>query len=212
MSARFKATEKDERLFECGEAEIISRPALKFGVRHLGELGGGRSRRRQGLLPVLRQHSEMRMRRTRQIAIGVVWAAAFFTAVPAALAQDPSLDAAKAVLASIHRIDAGGYWARGKEEGFFRIVVIATGVEHVVHRLYLQWLTVDPDSQEYRVVRTTSVKEINEGHSSVLEVKPDFADMGRLKVAITAKPRGGGPLKQFDLTAQADGTYSLRAR
>jgi hypothetical protein len=125
---------------------------------------------------------------------------------PTAIAQDPSLGAARAVPASIHTVDAGGYWARGKEEAFFRIVVIAAGVEHVVHRLYLQWLTVDSDSQEYRVVRTTPVKEINEGHcSSVLEVKPDFANVGQLKVAIAAKPRGRSPERRFVLTAQADG-------
>jgi hypothetical protein len=150
------------------------------------------------------------MRTSRQMIISLALATALTVASAEAGAQDALLGDSKALPASIHKVEAGGYWSRGKEEGFFRVVVVAGGVEHVVHRLYLQWLAVDPDSQKYRVVRTIPVREINKGHGSVLEVKSTFADLGRLKVAITARRRGGGPAKRFVLTAQADGTYSLR--
>ena len=159
----------------------------------------------------LEHYVETRMRRVRHTVICLALAIGFFAAAAPAHAQDTLLGAAKRVPGRIHKVDAGGYWARDKQEGFFRVVVVAAGVEHVVHRIYLQWLTIDPDSQDYRLVGTTPVKELNEGHGSVLDVKTEYPDLGRLRVTINASPRGGGPVKRFVLTAKGDGTYTLRS-
>jgi hypothetical protein len=61
------------------------------------------------------------------------------------------------------------------------------------------------------LVGTTPVKELNEGHGSVLDVKTEYPDLGRLRVTINASPRGGAPVKRFVLTAKGDGTYTLRS-
>ena len=163
------------------------------------------------MFPPLEHYVETRMRKVHQTVICLALAIGFFAAAAPAHAQDTLLGAAKRVPGRIHKVDAGGYWARDKQEGFFRVVVVAAGVEHVVHRIYLQWLTIDPDSQDYRLVGTTPVKELNEGHGSVLDVKTEYPDLGRLRVTINASPRGGGPVKRFVLTAKGDGTYTLRS-
>lgn len=151
------------------------------------------------------------MRGVRQTAICLAVAIGFIATTVPTHAQDTLLGDAERVPGRIHKVEAGGYWTRDKQEGFFRVVVVAAGVEHVVHRLYLQWLTIDPDSQDYRLVRTTPVKELNEGHGSVLEVKTEFPDLGRLKVTINATPRGGGSVKRFVVAAAGDGAYTLRS-
>lgn len=152
------------------------------------------------------------MYETRQIVGGLALMLGLAANAASAQSKDLMLEEAKAVSASVQKVEAGGYWSRGEEEGFFRIVVIAGGVEHVAHRLYLQWLTIDPDTQDHRVVGTTPVKEINEGHGAILEVTPDFDTMGELELAIKASP-GRGPEKRFVLTAQATvGVYSLRTQ
>jgi hypothetical protein len=163
------------------------------------------------MFPPLGHYVETRMSRFHQTVICLALAIGFFAAAAPAHAQDTLLGDAKRVPGRIHKVDAGGYWARDKQEGFFRVVVVAAGVEHVVHRIYLQWLTIDPDSQDYRLVGTTPVKELNEGHGSVLDVKTEYPDLGRLRVTINASPRGGGPVKRFVLTAKGDGTYTLRS-
>jgi len=164
------------------------------------------------ILLLLEHYVETRMRGVRQTVICLAVAIGFIAAAVPTHAQDMLLGDAERVPGRIHKVEAGGYWARDKKEGFFRVVVVSAGVEHVVRRLYIQWLTIDPDSQDYRLVGTTPVKELNEGHGSVLELKTEFPDLGRLKVTINASPRGGGPMKRFILTATGDGTYTLRSQ
>ena len=80
------------------------------------------------------------------------------SALPTA-AQNESFEAAEGVSVSINSVMSGGLWTRGKDEGFFRTVITADGVEHVVNRLYIQWLKINTDNQTYELVRTVNVKE-----------------------------------------------------
>jgi len=51
-----------------------------------------------------------------------------------------------------------------------RVVVVAGGVEHVGHRLFLQWLRSDAKTQSYELVRTVNVTELNLAQGYLLEV------------------------------------------
>jgi len=126
-------------------------------------------------------------------------------------AQNESFDAAEKVPANVHSAMSGGLWTVGKKEGFFRAVVIAGGVEHVSHRLYIQWLRTDAKTQGYELVRTVNVKELNLGHGFVLEVKTSFGDINSFKIDITANSRGG-KAKRFAITAKGDGKYAIQSR
>lgn len=125
-------------------------------------------------------------------------------------AQDALFADAKTTPASIHKVAAGGHWMKGTDEGFFRVVVAAGGVEHVVHRLYIQWIRLDPDTQDYQLARTVSVKELNEGHGSLLDVETEFPDLDRLKITVKASPRGGGPARRSIITVKGVGAYAFR--
>lgn len=130
---------------------------------------------------------------------------------PPSNAQNESFDAAEQVPASVHSAMSGGFWTRGKEEGFFRVVVIAGGVEHVAHRLYIQWLRTNTKKQSYELVRTVNVKELNLGHGFVLDVKTSFGDINAFRIDVTANSRGG-KVKHFAITAKGDGKYEIQSR
>lgn len=130
---------------------------------------------------------------------------------PPSNAQNESFDAAEQVHVSIHHVAAGGFWTLGKDEGFFRAIVVAGGVEHVSHRLYLQWLRIDAKTQSYELVRTVNVKELNLGQGFVLEVKTTFGDINSFKIDVTANSRGG-KAQHFAITAKVDGKYVIQSR
>ncbi len=126
-------------------------------------------------------------------------------------AQNEIFEIAERVPAGIHSVMSGGYWTLGKDEGFFRVVVVAGGVEHVSHRLYIQWIRVNLKTQGYELIRTVNVKELNVGHGFVLEVKTSFGDINSFKIDITANGRGGNA-QRFAITVKGDGKYAIRSR
>jgi len=126
-----------------------------------------------------------------------------------ACAQDEAFDAARQVPASVHTAISGGFWTVGEDEGFFRVVVIASGVEHVAHRLYIQWLRSNADTQDYELLRTVDVKELNLGPGHVLSVRTAFGDVNAFEIKIAAVSRGG-ETKHFAITAKGDGTYLIQ--
>lgn len=132
------------------------------------------------------------------------------SALPSA-AQNESFEDTERVPASIHHVASGGYWAVGGEEGYFRAVVVAGGIEHVVHRLYIQWLRNDMKTQGYKLIRTVNVKELNMGHGYILKVKTAFGNENAFKIDISAHSRGG-QAKRFAITAKGDGRYVIRSR
>ncbi|MEK6222788.1 MAG: hypothetical protein N2D54_11135 [Chloroflexota bacterium] len=143
------------------------------------------------------------------IAVFVALIALTFSAV-AGFAQNSNFEAAHSVLPNIHTVQTGGYWAVGEDEGFFRVVSAAGGVEHVSHRLYLQWLKNNATTQSYELVRTVYVKELNSDHGQVLEVKTSFGDENAFEINVTANSRGGGE-KRFMITARGNGEYAIRS-
>ena len=132
----------------------------------------------------------------------------FIGTVPAN-AQNQAFEAAEKVPASVHSTISGGYWSRGKDEGFFRTIVVAGGVEHVTHRLYIQWLRADAKTQRYELIRTVNVKELNLERGYFFDVKTSFGDINSFRVDVTAKTRGG-KTKRFAITATGNGEYSIR--
>ena len=100
---------------------------------------------------------------------------------------------------------------RGKDEGFFRVIVVAGGVEHVTNRLYIQWLRVNYETQGYDLIRTVNVKQFNVGYGVVLEVKTSFGKINSFKIDVTEKSRGG-KAKRFAITVKGDGKYAIRSR
>lgn len=133
-----------------------------------------------------------------------------FSAV-AGFAQNSNFEAAHSVPPNIHTVQTGGYWAVGEDEGFFRVVITAGGVEHVSHRLYIQWLRNNATIQSYELVRTVNVTELNLGQGYLLEVKTSFGDFNSFNIDIVANSLRV-KTKKFSITAKGDGKYVIRSR
>lgn len=146
----------------------------------------------------------------RFIAVVVFGLAIWTLPAPQVLAEDISLADAESLPPSIHQVAAGGYWSRDKKEGFFRAIVTAGGTEHVSHRLYLQWLEIDPDTQSYNVASTRGVKEINDGHGSLLDVKAEFPDLEFMKLSVDARSDRPPQESRFTITVKGDETYVVK--
>ena len=138
----------------------------------------------------------------------VVTAGLCFSITPS-IAQDHFITDAVNIPASVNNVDAGGYWSDGGSEGFFRTIVLAGGVEQVGHRLYVQWIAVSSETQDYRLIRTVNVKEFNEGHGVILQLVTDFATLDQLTASIEATSVRGGEVRRYVLTATKDGVYRL---
>jgi hypothetical protein len=92
-------------------------------------------------------------------ALGVLGAAlALGAAAPARAQELPALDPA------ITHVVTGGAWEAAGREGSLRLVVVTHGSDHLISRLYVQWLEVVPDSATPRVVRTERVTAIPDGY------------------------------------------------
>ena len=64
---------------------------------------------------------------------------------------------------AITDVVTGGNWSAGDREGSFRLVVVTHGYEHLISRLYVQWLEAVPDSGETRLLSTALVDAIPDG-------------------------------------------------
>ena len=152
------------------------------------------------------------MRNARQIVAGFV--AILFLGLSLttpSYAQNEAFEAAGQVPANIYSVISGGFWTAGKDEGFFRVVVVAGGVEHVSHRLYIQWLRSDAKTQSYELIRTVNVTELNLGQGYLLDVKTSFGDFNSFKIDVTARSQRV-KAKKFAITAKGDGKYVIRPR
>ncbi len=125
------------------------------------------------------------------------------------ISQDSYMETAAEVPAGVHHVSSGGYWSDKDVEGFYRVMVIARGVEHVSHRLFVQWLRSDASTQAYTVVRTVDVKELDLGQGYVFGVTTAFGDLNAFKIAVTAR-RPNAKEKSFMITAKDVGQYDIR--
>jgi hypothetical protein len=129
-------------------------------------------------------------------------------ALPAHADDSPEADA-KATPTGIHQVWSGGFWTDGKVDGHYRIVVVAGGFEHVSHRLFIQWIAIDPDEHDLKLIRTVSVGEVNDLSGVITDLKPQFRPNTPLKFTVTLEGRDGKKLRRT-VTATANGKYTIR--
>ncbi len=127
---------------------------------------------------------------------------------PAFAEDGPEADA-KATPTGIHQVFTGGFWSHGKDEGYYRVVIVAGGFEHVSHRLFIQWIAIDQDNHDLKIARSVAVDEINDLSGVVSDVKPQFNPKGPLKFIVTLEGRDGVKRRR-SITATADGRYTIR--
>jgi hypothetical protein len=127
-----------------------------------------------------------------------------------AWAQDELLKDVRSLPPHLHSVHSGGYWEHGNQDGFYRIVVMAGGFEHVIARLYVQWVSTDQGTRDYKIIRTVNVTEFNGGGASVIQPALRFTPGAKnLQVALAVTWRDGKTEKRA-LTVMPDGRYTLK--
>lgn len=127
----------------------------------------------------------------------------------AARAEDSSDADAKATPVGVHQVLSGGFWTDGKVDGHYRIVVVAGGFEHVSHRLFIQWIAIDPEQHDLKLVRTVAVEEISELSGIITGITPQFKPGGPLRFIVTLEGRDGKK-RSRTVNATADGRYTIK--
>ena len=126
------------------------------------------------------------------------------------LAEDDPSVAVELVPAGVHQVNSGGYWSDDETDGFYRVIVMAGGVEHVSHRLFVQWVWSDESPPAYTVVRTVEIKELDLGPGHLLDVTTSFGDFDAFKIAVTSRDRAGKE-KSFMIIAKGVGQYEIHS-
>jgi len=129
-----------------------------------------------------------------------------------ASSQDAVPASVSSLEGEIHSVVNGGYWSDSEDEGFIRAVIVAEGLEHVNHSLYLQWVKVDIEEQSYVLSASVGIKEINSGHAEnyVLELKREDSELGTLRMmVVVTRVRSGGEIKYLLTADGAEGSYKI---
>jgi len=129
-------------------------------------------------------------------------------AAPAPAEESPDADA-KATPPGIHRVLTGGYWEHDKLDGHYRVVIVAGGHEHVSHRLFIQWIAIDPDKQDHKIAWTVPVKEIGDLSGVITDLKPEFKPNSPARFIVTLEGRDNKK-RRLVVTATPNGRYTAR--
>jgi hypothetical protein len=133
-----------------------------------------------------------------------------FSASPLS-AQSGALSIVQQLPAPIVQVMTGGFWTRDKAEGFYRVIVVSAGVEHVSNQLFIQLMKINSDKQNYRIDKTLAVKELNKGHGSAMTVTTNFGDINAFEIDVAVNKRGGQS-KRYKILVKGSGKYKIEAR
>ncbi len=149
----------------------------------------------------------MRWRMWKNARLVLAFLIAFAWSLPSK-ADENSLVLLEQVPANIHHVKSGGYWTIDGDEGFFRVLIISAGVEHVSQKIFIQWVRVDLETGDYKIHHTTELTEFTGGGEYVLQVETSFGDINAFKIDLTSNLRDQEP-RRFIVIAHGDGTYSI---
>ena len=110
-------------------------------------------------------------------------------------------------------VETGGYWSKSEIEGFFRVVVVASGTEHVSQKLYLQWIKTTGDDGMHAVAASVPIDEITADQSQATIVRTALdknAEFGTLRMTVTVDRERSEKAQTYILTADGEaGKYKL---
>ena len=109
----------------------------------------------------------------------------------------------------ISYVETGGFWSKGQDEGFFRVVVTSAGIEHVSNRLFIQMLQLNNKTQTYKIVKTIGIGETNRAEGNVINVSTSFGDINAFEVKVESSNRGQ-ETKRFMLILNGSGGYKFK--
>ena len=138
---------------------------------------------------------------------GLLAATLLFSQPSYAQSQDQEAARIENLPVDIGTVETGGEWQNGDKTGFYRIVVTGDGIEHLVNRLYVQWLALEFGGNSYRLERTVAVEEINTLNAAI-SVETEFYNHDHPQLIISTTDREM-KTRAYRLTLLPDGRYRL---
>ncbi|CAG0943273.1 hypothetical protein BROC_02215 [Candidatus Brocadiaceae bacterium] len=113
------------------------------------------------------------------------------------------------ITADVSLVKSGGTWTEGNTEGHYRVIISNRGFDHVVSKLYLQWLELDPEKGTYRIRATVGFAALNDIPVYNLELIGWTPHESRLRVDLDAYNSYSGEKSRFILDAATPGNATL---
>ena len=124
--------------------------------------------------------------------------------------QDPLGQAVAELLGEVRDLKSGGRWRTADGEGFYRVVMLRGGYEHLADRLYIQWVREGDESQPARVVASVGVTEINDNGPFTFSYLLTAEAVTRLRITVNARHGYAKDRRQFVLVATTPHSYTSR--
>jgi hypothetical protein len=87
------------------------------------------------------------------------------------------------VPASVKSVVSGGYWQSSAQSGSYRVVLVNSGYEHVVTRMFIEWVR-EPNSRDQGAVVVSSVEPELPFHQGVASFTAALVPLSSGKVRI----------------------------
>lgn len=142
----------------------------------------------------------------KRLALGIL-----ISALPIlARAQDPDPGVAAVVglAPQIETVASGGYWEANGKEGSYRVIILLDGWEHLSNRVFLQWVEVDQEKQEFHSLRIIPIPEVSEGRWRVTEAKFELVGE-QWRIVLPARGQDVDRKATLTVVPAADFTYKM---
>lgn len=124
--------------------------------------------------------------------------------VAAAVAAD-----AAGIAADVSTVRTGGAWSEGEKQGQYRIIITNRGFDHIVSKLYLQWLEQEPEEAVPQVHATVAFAAFNEMPVYNLDISEWKPQSNRMRFELTGYNSYSGAKCRFIVEAMAPGVATL---
>lgn len=109
-----------------------------------------------------------------------------------------------------YQLSSVGRWRTADATGFYRVIVLRGGYEHIAEQLYVQWMRDGDSENPPRVVVTTGVVEINDAGPFALSHSLRAVATNQLSITVNAQHGYTGRRQRLVVLAAAPGLYSVR--
>jgi hypothetical protein len=131
----------------------------------------------------------------------------------AAVIQDPFEAGVAAIPFEVREVKSAGRWrATDGEGGSYRVIALRAGDEHVVDRLYVQWIRDAAADERPHVMATLAVSEVNDAGPFTFSYVLKAEATTRLRITVNAHHSYTGERRQFVFFATTPGTVTRQTR
>ncbi|MEO8275759.1 MAG: hypothetical protein ABI639_06035 [Thermoanaerobaculia bacterium] len=110
---------------------------------------------------------------------------------------------------AVSSVASGGLWQYNGSYGIYRLVVLSGGVEHVVDRIYAQWLRFDEVSRTQVVLESVAVPSLDNSLSLVRSLELVEPGSNRAVFKLTRAARDPAPAEHVYLELGLPGQFKL---